>query len=53
MNLKYYREAKFYLQRAQITVTKCLNEPKKDLQLTVTNDMAVLSRVMRDYAKKD
>ena len=31
MSLKYYREAKFYLNKAQVTVTKCLNEPKKEL----------------------
>jgi len=45
LNLHYYKEARFFLQKAQITVNKCLNEPKRELSVAINNDMARLMKI--------
>jgi tetratricopeptide (TPR) repeat protein len=43
MNLQYFKEARHFLQKASTAVSKCLNQPKKDLQVAIGNDLARLT----------
>ncbi|CDW88809.1 UNKNOWN [Stylonychia lemnae] len=43
-NLKYIKEAKVFLTKAQYVTNNMLNKPKPDLQLAITNDLNNLQK---------
>lgn len=51
LNLQYFKEARYFLTKASTAVTKCLNVPKKELSLAISNDMARLTKVSRGNLK--
>jgi tetratricopeptide (TPR) repeat protein len=51
MNLQYFKEARYFLNKASTAVNKCLNVPKRDLSIAVGNDMSKLTQVSRGTLK--
>lgn len=51
LNLQYFKEARYFLQKASTACTKCLNVPKKDLSIAISNDMAKVTQVSRGNLK--
>ena len=45
LNLHYFKEARFFLLKAQTTVYKCLNESKRELSVAINNDMARIMKI--------
>jgi hypothetical protein len=45
LNLHYFKEARFFLLKAQTCVNKCLNEPRRELSVAINNDMARLMKI--------
>jgi len=51
LNLQYFKEARYFLTKASTAVTKCLNVPKRELAVTISNDIAKLTQVSRGNLK--
>lgn len=52
LNLQYYKEARFYLNKASVAINKCLNQPKRELSVAIGNDMARIAQIQRGTTVK-